>query len=109
MHDGSSLSISTDRVTALSTAPARRFGRVRLDMRQDLATWKQAAFLGGSLTIGLAISVAILAIAGIPPGTLASELVGVLTADSLRNTLVQAAPLILVGLAASLAFRIGFW
>jgi simple sugar transport system permease protein len=109
MHDGSSLRINTDRVTALPTSPSRRFGRVTLDMRQDLATWKQAAFLGGSLTIGLAISVAILAIAGIPPGTLASELVGVLNADSLRNTLVQAAPLMLVGLAASIAFRIGFW
>ena len=30
-------------------------------------------------------------------------------ADSLRAVLVQAAPLMLVGLAASLAFRIGFW
>ena len=31
------------------------------------------------------------------------------TADSLHAVLVQAAPLMLVGLGASLAFRIGFW
>jgi simple sugar transport system permease protein len=109
MHDGMSTSTSADRLTTLSTSSARRLGRITLDMRQNLATWKQAAFLGGSLAIGLAISVAILAVAGIPPDTLASELLGVLNADSLRNTLLQAAPLILVGLAASIAFRIGFW
>jgi simple sugar transport system permease protein len=66
-------------------------------------------FVGGSLILGLAISVAILAAAGIAPLTLASELAGVLTAENLRGVLVQAAPLILVGLGASLAFRIGFW
>lgn len=78
-------------------------------MRQNLSPWKQAGFLGGSLAIGLAISVAVLAYAGISPSELATELLGVFNAGSLRNTLVQAAPLILVGLGASLAFRIGFW
>ena len=93
-----------------ATAPAsRRFGRITLDVRQDLSPWKQAVFVGGSLIAGLAISVAILAVAGIAPLTLASELAGVLTAESLRGVLIQAAPLILVGLGASLAFRIGFW
>src|SRR5258708_12781696 len=109
MHDGMSTSKSADRLTTLSNPSARRFGRITLDMRQNLASWKRAAFLGGSLAIGLAISVAILAVAGISPLQLASELAGVLNADSLRNTLVQAAPLILVGLGASIAFRIGFW
>ncbi len=47
--------------------------------------------------------------AGISPIQLAGELVGVFNAESLHAVLVQAAPLILVGLAASLAFRIGFW
>src|ERR1700748_1114810 len=58
---------------------------------------------------GLAISVAVLAIAGISPIELGGELIAVFNADSLRAVLVQAAPLMLVGLAASLAFRIGFW
>jgi len=95
----------------ISPAPAasRGLGRLTLDVRQDLSPWKQAAFVGSSLVFGLAVSIAILAAAGIPPLTLASELAGVLTAENLRGVLVQAAPLILVGLGASLAFRIGFW
>jgi general nucleoside transport system permease protein len=84
-------------------------GRLTLDIRQQLSPWKQLAFLGGSLAFGLAISVAVLAFAGIAPGTLLSELAGTLNADSLRAVLVQTAPLVLVGLGASLAFRIGFW
>src|SRR5881394_1356054 len=91
------------------SAPPRGRGRITLDVRQTLSPWKQAAFVGGSLVIGLAISVAILAMVGIAPATLRSELAGVLTAESLRSVLVQAAPLVLVGLGASLAFRIGFW
>src|SRR6266851_4667217 len=87
----------------------RRFGRLTLDIRQQLSPWKQSGFLAGSLAIGLAISVGVLAVAGIAPGTLIDELAGTLNADSLRAVLVQAAPLVLVGLGASLAFRIGFW
>jgi simple sugar transport system permease protein len=85
--------------------------RVRfvLDIRQTVEPWKQALFIGVSLAIGLAISVVILAVAGISPVELGGELIGVFNTDSLRSVLVQAAPLILVGLAASLAFRIGFW
>lgn len=95
----------------ISPAPpaSRGLGRFTLDVRQNLSPWKQALFVGSSLILGLAISVAILAVAGIPPLTLASELAGVLTAENLRGVLIQAAPLILVGLGASLAFRIGFW
>jgi simple sugar transport system permease protein len=89
--------------------PVAGRSRIVLDLRQRLPAWKQGLFLGGSLVIGLAISVAILAAAGISPVQLASELAAVLNADSLRGVLVQAAPLILVGLAASLAFRVGFW
>jgi len=68
-------------------------------VRQDLSPWKQAAFVGSSLILGLTISIAILAVAGIAPLTLASELAAVLTAENLRGVLIQAAPLILVGLA----------
>ncbi len=97
-------------MAAPASSPAHhRFGRITLDMRQNLSTWKQSGFLAASLAIGLAISVAVLDVAGIAPATLADELAGTLTADSLRAVLVQAAPLVLVGLAAALAFRIGFW
>jgi general nucleoside transport system permease protein len=98
-----------DRSAPMSKPTHRRLGRLTLDIRQQLSPWKQAGFLAGSLAIGLAISVAVLDVAGIAPGTLFSELAGTLNADSLRAVLVQAAPLVLVGLGASLAFRIGFW
>jgi ABC-type uncharacterized transport system permease subunit len=100
------------RAASPSTEPSaspRRLGRITLEVRQNLSPWKQAVFVGGSLIIGLAMSVAILAVAGISPATLGSELAGVLTAESFRGVLVQAAPLVLVGLGASLAFRIRFW
>jgi len=113
MHDGASVTVAAPVTTEVTTDPvppnARRFGRITLDMRQNLPPRKQALFLGGSLALGLLVSLFILAFAGISPVELAGELAGVFNADSLRNTLVQAAPLILVGLGASLAFRIGFW
>jgi ABC-type uncharacterized transport system permease subunit len=104
MHDVAALNSGLARPTP---SPGR--SRFVLDMRHSLPTWKQALFLGGSLAIGLAISVAILAVAGIAPLQLANELAGVFNTTSLRGVLVQTAPLILVGLAASLAFRVGFW
>jgi ABC-type uncharacterized transport system permease subunit len=100
---------TTNPLSVPPVVASRRFGRITLDLRQNLSAGKQAVFVGGSLLIGLAISVAILAVAGIAPLTLASELASVLTAESLRGVLVQAAPLVLAGLGASLAFRIGFW
>jgi general nucleoside transport system permease protein len=105
MHDAFALS----QKAYVSAKPGPNRLRLVLDVRQSLPAWKQALFLGGSLTVGLAISVAVLAAAGISPLELAGELVGVFNADSLRAVLVQAAPLILAGLGASLAFRIGFW
>jgi len=107
MHDVSALSSENRATTTVKANPTR--SRFVLDVRQSLPAWKQALFLGASLGIGLAISVAVLAMAGISPIELGGELVGVFNADSLRAVLVQAAPLMLVGLAASLAFRIGFW
>ena len=107
MHDVSALSSQTQKHTG--TPASHNRVRLVLDVRQSLPVWKQALFLGGSLAVGLAVSVAVLAFAGISPVQLGSELLGVLNADSLRAVLVQAAPLMLVGLAASLAFRIGFW
>jgi general nucleoside transport system permease protein len=98
-----------DRSAPMPDSAPRRIGRLTLDMRQQLSPWKQAGFLAGSLAVGLAISIAALGVAGIAPAMLFEELAGTLNADSLRAVLVQAAPLMLVGLGASLAFRIGFW
>jgi simple sugar transport system permease protein len=109
MHDGVIVTVATPVTADPVPTNARRFGRITLDMRQNLPPWKQALFLGGSLAAGLLISIVILYFAGISPLELAGELAGVANGDSLRNVLVQTAPLVLVGLGASLAFRIGFW
>ena len=104
MHDVAAL-----KSTLAKPKPGAGRSRFVLDMRQRLPAWKQALFLGSSLAIGLAISVAILAVAGIAPLQLASELASAFNTTSLRGVLIQAAPLILVGLSASLAFRVAFW
>jgi ABC-type uncharacterized transport system permease subunit len=105
MHDVSALSPQA----RASAKPTANRLRLVLDVRQSLPAWKQGLFIAGSLAVGLAISVAVLAVAGISPIELGGELIAVFNADSLRAVLVQAAPLMVVGLAASLAFRIGFW
>jgi simple sugar transport system permease protein len=105
MHDLSTAGADA----ALPVEPGQQRIRLVLDLRQSLSPWKQALFITASLAVGLSVSLVILAVAGISPGQLGMELIGVFNADSLRSVLVQAAPLILVGLAASLAFRIGFW
>ena len=87
MHDVSVMR-SENRVPA-PTHPARL--RIVLDVRQSLSGWKQALFLAASLGVGLGISVAVLAVAGISPIQLAGELVGVFNAESLHAVLVQAA------------------
>jgi simple sugar transport system permease protein len=104
MHDAAALNSGL-----ADPKPSRGRSRLVLDMRQSLPSWKQGLFLGASLVTGLAISLAILAVAGISPLQLAGELAGMTNATSLRGVLVQAAPLILVGLGASLAFRVAFW
>ena len=108
MHDAAMIALENQ--SAPPKPPSRRgIGRFTLDIRQAISPWKQAAIIGASLVIGLAISVTILDVAGIAPLQLAQEMAGVFNADSLRQVLVRAAPLVLVGLGAGLAFRIGFW
>src|SRR5689334_10993197 len=110
MHDVAMI-VRDDPSSSQRPKPPRRrgIGRFTLDIRQTISPWKQAWIIAGSLAIGLIISVVILDLAGIAPLDLARELAGVFNADSLRSVLVRAAPLILVGLSAGLAFRIGFW
>lgn len=110
MHDVTMTVRENPSASAAPKPSSRRvIGRFTLDMRQTISPAKQAGILAGSLAIGLIISVAILDLAGIAPLDLARELAGVFNANSLRSVLVRAAPLILVGLGAGLAFRIGFW
>jgi general nucleoside transport system permease protein len=59
-----------DRSAPMRESAPRRLGRLTLDVRQQLSPWKQAGFLAASLSVGLAISIAALAVAGIAPATL---------------------------------------
>ena len=107
MHDIHALAIEA-RAAPPPAPGGRRLGRLTLDIRQHLSPLKQAAFLVGSLAIGLPFRSRSRHY-GVAPGTLVEELATVFNVESLRAVLVQAAPLTLVGLGASLAFRIGFW
>jgi simple sugar transport system permease protein len=85
--------------------------RYALELRQQMAWPKQALILAISLAIGFGISAAILVAAGVPAGELLNEFVlhTLFDLQSLQAVLFQAAPMILVGLGATMAFRARFW
>lgn len=92
---------------------ARAIGRTRfsLDLRQDIAQWKVFAILTGGLLTGLGIAAVILMIAGVGLSALYTEFVVSIfsSPQSLSAVMVQAAPLLIAGLAAAIAFRVRFW
>jgi general nucleoside transport system permease protein len=94
-----------------SRAARWRFGRINLEVRQSIPAWQQALVLAGSIIAGLLISALILILAGVEPSALINEfVVETLTdAENFRSILFQAAPLIIVGLSAAVAFRVRFW
>ena len=67
MHDVAMIAIENQPAPPPKLPPRRGLGRFTLDIRQTISPWKQAGILGGSLAIGLAISVVILDLAGIQP------------------------------------------
>jgi ABC-type uncharacterized transport system permease subunit len=85
--------------------------RYALEIRQHMAWRWQALILAIALLVGFAISAAILVAAGVPADELANEFVMQTFFDgqNFRAVLFQAAPMILVGLAGSMAFRARFW
>jgi len=102
-------------VLAANASPAPRGAltnrRYALELRQQMAWPKQALILAISLAIGFGLSAAILVAAGVPAGELLNEFVlhTLFDLQSLQAVLFQAAPMILVGLAAAMAFRARFW
>jgi len=85
--------------------------RYTLEVRQQMSMPRQALVLGLAVLTGLLISGLILAAAGVPAGELFNEFVVSTLFDrqSLQAVLFQASPMIMVGLAASIAFRARFW
>jgi ABC-type uncharacterized transport system permease subunit len=85
--------------------------RYALEVRHEMTWPRQALILAISLAIGMAISAAILVAAGVPADELLNEFVlqTLFDLQSLQAVLFQAAPMILVGVGAALAFRARFW
>ena len=104
-----------DAVLAPLSAPSapsvgRPVGRFVLEVRLDMPAWKQAAIVGCSIVAGMLISAVILVVSGVPAANLVGEFAGnAFDPQSFKAVLVQAAPLILVGVAASIGFRARFW
>jgi ABC-type uncharacterized transport system permease subunit len=99
-----------DRLSA-AAAPRRSWGRFVLEVRLRVPPVEQGLIFGGAILAGLLLSAAILVAAGVPLAGLWDELVldTILDPQNLRSVLFLAAPLAFVGLAAAMAFRVGFW
>lgn len=85
--------------------------RYTLELRQQLGWPQQAAILALAVAVGLFISGAILVAAGVSPADLLNEFIVQTFTDpqNFRAVLFQAAPMVMVGLAAAMAFRARFW
>ena len=85
--------------------------RYALEVRQHMSWSRQALVLGAALLAGLFLSGLILVWAGVPAAELFNEFVVATLFDrqSLQAVLFLAAPMVMVGLAAALAFRARFW
>lgn len=95
-------------------APAPRrglFDRFNLEVREHMPAGRQALVVAAGLVFGLLVSALVLIVAGVEPAGLLNEFV-IAIATSPRNlaaVLVYAAPLVIVGLSAALAFKARFW
>ncbi|QBK04328.1 ABC transporter permease [Hylemonella gracilis] len=85
--------------------------RYTLEVRQHMPWHRQVLVLLLAVVAGLLVSGAILVAAGVPAGELFQEFViaTIFDAQSLQAVLFQASPMIMVGLAAAIAFRARFW
>jgi ABC-type uncharacterized transport system permease subunit len=92
-------------------ARVRRLPRMVLAVRENPSPWLRALVLAIAVLVGIALSATVLILAGVPGDDLADEFIGntLSNPDNLRAILAQAAPLMLVGGGAALAFRVNFW
>ncbi len=104
---------ATGSETGAGRMAARRrfFSRVTLEAREHMEVPQRVALQAAGLLAGLAIGAIMLIAAGVAPGALMTEfVVSIFTRPrNFSSVLVYAAPLVIVGLAASLAFKARFW
>jgi simple sugar transport system permease protein len=88
-----------------------RLGHLRLEVRQSMSSWRQSLILLASALVGIILSVLLLIFVGVDPGDLFDEFIvqNVTDVQNVASILLQAVPLVCVGLSASLAFRVRFW
>ena len=99
-----------ERVGSERIAKGFSLPRVVLEVRLDMPAWKQIVIVGSSIAAGLIISAVILVFAGISVANLVGEFGSIVfDTQSLHAVLIEAAPLVLVGVAASIGFRGRFW
>ena len=95
----------------MADAARRGWSRLSLEVRQDMPQWRQFALVMGGLLTGLVIAAVILMASGVGLSALYTEFVVSIfsSPQTLSAVMVQAAPLLIVGLAAAVAFRVRFW
>lgn len=100
----------TAAIPAEATRPAAPRS-VTLEVRQGVSLLRQAGAIALGLAVGLGLSVVILRVAGVDLGGIWQEFVvyTLFRPRGLASTLVEATPLVLVGLSAAIAFRVRFW
>lgn len=88
-----------------------RLGRLNVEVRREAGAGWRALLTAASVALGLGLSAAILVTAGVPAANLVDELLvqTLFDGQNLHAVLFQAAPLMLLGLAAAMAFRVRFW
>jgi ABC-type uncharacterized transport system permease subunit len=102
-----------NRAAASGTMAPRRnlLGRLNLEIRENISFAHQLAIMLSGLAVGLLIAAVVLIAAGVGPADLVQEFVVAIFTNSrnLSAVLTYATPLVIVGLAASLAFKARFW
>ncbi len=91
--------------------PARQLWRLHLEIRDHMPLWQQMLVVGSGVAAGLFISVCVLMTSGVGLSALWNEFVVFIFTNprNLSAVMTQSAPLIIVGLAAAMAFKVRFW
>lgn len=115
MPEGEAAAVEHAGLAAAGPGGGRRrrlaLGQLTLEVRQSISPLKRALFVATGLGVGLVIALVVLAASGVTPAEVFDEFV-VFTffhPRGLGSVLVECAPLMLVGLAAAVAFKVQFW
>ncbi|RDD62197.1 ABC transporter permease [Ferruginivarius sediminum] len=97
--------------SAVARSHRSLLSRINLEIREHAPVPQQVALLAAGLLLGLLVSALILVSVGVSVSALLNEFViSIVTSSrSMGNVLDRAAPLVIVGLSAAIAFKTRFW